>query len=128
MGSLNATCYSWDHACLERYMVYAVAFIWGSQSNACFNCTYYNCCMGNTGPKGKSLFRAYSCAFIMGNNNGCINLVPLWTCCGFFNHAPFQSALLGAITITMLILNIILIYDFYKPDKDLLKNLDKENV
>jgi len=28
----------------------------------------------------------------------------------------------------MLILNIILIYDFYKPDKDLLKNLDKENV
>lgn len=61
-----------------------------------------------------------------------ITAALIWYLCGpvvaFFNHAPFQSAILGAITITMLILNIILIYDFYRPDKELLKNLEKENV
>ena len=46
----------------------------------------------------------------------------------FFIHAPFQSALLSTITITMLVLNIILIYDFYKPEPALLKELEKDNI
>jgi len=36
---------------------------------------------------------------------------------GFFNTAPFQATLLGVITIIMLLLNFILIYDFYKPNR-----------
>lgn len=55
----------------------------------------------------------------------------IWYLCvpvvSFFNHAPFQATLLGTITIVMLILNIVLIYDFYRPDPRLLQAIEKDN-
>ena len=43
---------------------------------------------------------------------------------GFFNTSPFQAALLGVITIIMLLLNFMLIYDFYKPNKMIEQSLN----
>ena len=61
-----------------------------------------------------------------------VSAALIWYLCGpivkFFTYAPFQAAILGTITIIMLVLNFILIYDFYRPEKHLLKMLENENV
>ena len=61
-----------------------------------------------------------------------VSAALIWYLCGpivkFFTYAPFQAAILGTITIIMLVLNFILIYDFYRPEKHLLKMFENENV
>ncbi|RMG68678.1 MAG: hypothetical protein D6710_09875 [Nitrospirae bacterium] len=42
-----------------------------------------------------------------------INAVPV-----FYQKSPAQAVVLGIMTVVMLALNLLLIYDFFKPEKE----------